>query len=527
MAPGNIKEALFKQINERDKGLITAISDAVAPANNALKFLDEEFLGNKHTAFLQQTLGHYESVGAEGLKQSDILSAKHEAIEKEWERLLRSAIAHLRTKDKREPFHSNATPGASPRQPTAYGVEDLHNYFKKFVAFEDILYGADRWYRDHVVHAYRVWLIGMNLLLAPAGKTKLFVHAFIREMGVDGFKERRVKRTTPEAAHFSYCESEIYCIWTIIALTHDLGYPLEKAPKLLHAIHSMVTNFIATPDVRHDFRFNAAADSINDYIVRLMSTKITKSKDYTTAKPNAKIYTGRVQPKYYVKFLKSLELSKHGIISSILVYKHLVFFLESECNIAEDYYFSPEEARQFYVRREILRAMATHTCDDIYQMYSSNMSFLLFFSDELQDWGRNKYNGIRKEDVYMFPPVLTKQKLTNFEASQDYFVLNYDAVTSNHENTSLWGVIQKVSKEYNKFVKIFRDGIDTKNRTFSYTKEVTIKFSNRDNKIVVRYNIPKNNKATISYTFHSFVPDTFKSACEVILSKHDIPPGPP
>ncbi len=490
------KEELFVSINKRDKGLLETIIKGLSEHPVDLQLLTEKIDGKSHLNFLEHALTLYDE-NSDNWRSTDILTGHHEAIEGEWKRLLKSSIAFLRKNDDREPYKKAGNGG---RLPTAYGVDDLHKYFRQFVAFEDILYGGVRWYRDHVVHAYRVWLLGMDILLRKTGKNRKIVNDFQDELGVDGFDERRKSPKGTESSIFTYSLEEIFCSWTITAMTHDLGYPLEKAPDLLRAINAMVTNFVATPDVKHDFRFNAAADSVNDYIVRLISTKMVLKKPIIKDNPKSKVYSGRIQPKYYVKFLKSLESNKHGVISAILLYKHLVFFLESECNICEDYHFNAEEVRQFYIRREILRAIATHTCDDVYQMYSTNFSFLLFFSDELQDWGRNKYHGIKKDDVYMHPPTFVTLTPTNFSVHQKYLILHYNTAETNKRATSLYGVFDKVYKEYVKFVKVFRDGIDTENRLFSYEKKITIEFDKYKGQIEISYKIPHNKKAEIVFS---------------------------
>lgn len=63
-----------------------------------------------------------------------------------------------------------------------------------------------------------------------------------------------------------------------------------------------------------------------------------KSKEETeenieTDKHKNDLYLGRVQPKYYLKYTKSLEHFDHGIISSVIIYKMLLYFLESDFNL--------------------------------------------------------------------------------------------------------------------------------------------------------------------------------------------------
>ena len=122
-----------------------------------------------------------------------------------WVSLIKKSIITLRYFDKREPFFNN-----QEKYPIAYGVDDLNSYFKKYVDFESALYGGTRYYRDHVVHVFRVWLLGIRLLLNKENK-------LLEQISID-----------------DKCQTnalEKLAMWTFIALTHDLGYPLEKANK--------------------------------------------------------------------------------------------------------------------------------------------------------------------------------------------------------------------------------------------------------------------------------------------------------
>lgn len=45
-------------------------------------------------------------------------------------------------------------------------------------------------------------------------------------------------------------------IWSMIALTHDLGYPLEKAQGIIDQTKDMMKSFISNPSVLMDLSFN-------------------------------------------------------------------------------------------------------------------------------------------------------------------------------------------------------------------------------------------------------------------------------
>ena len=80
--------------------------------------------------------------------------------------------------------------------------------------------------RDHVFHAIRVWLLGVFCLLKKINAED----AFITKLGLDG------GANPPSKIDFF----EYISMWTITALCHDLGYPLEKAEQILDKTRKMM-----------------------------------------------------------------------------------------------------------------------------------------------------------------------------------------------------------------------------------------------------------------------------------------------
>jgi len=293
-----------------------------------------------------------------------------------WQLLLEKSIICLRFYDSREPY---TDPQFSNKTPQAYGLDALRGYFDEFSEFESILYGSSSYYRDHVIHVFRTWMIGVYILLKKSEDKKF---------NVDSINIYDIKH--PVEINFL----EILSIWTVSALVHDLGYPLEKFQLILDKTQKMMRHFIFDPQINQNFNFNGTQDSLNNFIVRLASSKMHPLSELEIKQlGNSDLkYKARLQSKYYFKFSKSLEKHEHGILSAVIVYKSLLYFLESDFNLNEDYYYKDADVKQFYIRREILRAIASHTCDDIYHLYSNTISMLLIISDDLQEWGRMNWS---------------------------------------------------------------------------------------------------------------------------------------
>jgi len=401
-----------------------------------------------------------------------IFKFREELIDPLWKMLIEKAIKCLRYYDKREPFLTQN----GNKVPKAYGIDDIKKYYDKYTDFERILYGSNRYYRDHVVHVFRTWLSGVVALVINNGTYLNKIKLHEKDINVELSK------------------SEKLSIWTIIALTHDLGYPLQKAKSIIDTTQSMVSTFISNPDISMDFSFRGVQNYMNDFIVRLMSSKMIKSK---AVKQNTgrkiQMYVARLQPKYYFKFQKSLEENQHGILSTLIIYKLLTYFLESDFNINEDYHFDPEDSRQFYIRREILRSIASHTCDDVYQLYMTSFSFLLRICDDTQEWGRKNISElyVKSSKEYNLKDIA----LTFDNTNQLYTCIVDEEFILSDEPDSVISLLNRLREQSLVYVTIFRDGQDTALRDFSFERKLSIKYSEITLTLILK--IPKDNASEL------------------------------
>lgn len=224
--------------------------------------------------------------------------------------MIQKSIICLRYFDTREPFQEK-----NKKIPYAYGVNELSDYFKKYSDFEEVLYGGAKYYRDHVIHVFRVWILGICKLLEDDCKYLDYIEV------EKGYEVNALEKVS---------------IWTIISLTHDLGYPLEKALKIFDRTKDMMTFFINNPKANMDISFSGVQNSMNDYVLRFISSKMWEvntenhkikiNSDINIENNKNKKFVTRLQPKYYFKFQKSLEHNEHGVISSLIIYKLLLFF---------------------------------------------------------------------------------------------------------------------------------------------------------------------------------------------------------
>lgn len=401
-----------------------------------------------------------------------------------WIKVIDKSIKCLRYFDEREPFLLNAK-----KKPITYNLKELESYQKQYAEFEGALYGTTPYYRDHVFHSVRTWLLGLFCLLNKMNDNSKPLIYFLR---IDGAKD-----DDKFMQNINFFER--ISIWSIAALCHDLGYPLEKSRKILSKTQSMMKNFIPNPNIWDNFAFNGVEDSINDYIIKFMSTKLNEANNSTE-----KHFLGRIQPKYYLKYTKSLEHFDHGIISAVILYKMLLYFMESDFNLNDDYEYEEKNARQFYIRREILRAMASHTCFDIYNIYITTFSSILFICDELQEWGRKTwselYSGQENSSI--------KLTINDFSENCIDYKENILIKSNNKESIIKECFYKFLTCQYERYKMIFRDGQKTVNRQFSLHKHIELKLEKKSankKKILIDYWLNNKGEDKFIFDFSSFI----------------------
>ncbi|MFH1982910.1 MAG: hypothetical protein ABIL58_13790 [Pseudomonadota bacterium] len=410
-----------------------------------------------------------------------------------WVDLLRDAITYLKKIDKRE---YASKPKNWKRDKIAFGVNELYKYFIEYQEFEGFLYGADQFYRDHVAHVFRVWLIGCFLL----NKIDYKVHWDYEEL-LNINRGLEIKKP------------EIEAMWCIIALTHDLGYPLDKNDKILSKINEMMRHF-GSPSQFSQYQIPTHHFFINDFILEFISSKLIYARDNRSPRglgANKRIqinynYITARQSKYYLKFSKSLENLNHGIISCILLMKNLVYFLESDLDSKKPF-SETEDARQFYIRREILRAIASHTCTDIYHIFHTSLPFLLIIADELQIWKRPNFQELKGggKDLNIEPLLplyrddLIKIKFRVKRNTEYAFTIkNENKEQGEEEEPELFKQTEKLFKSIcKKWVKWLRGALDASRRDFKFSFQMTAIEDSTEKKIFEFNHINKTNHIDI------------------------------
>ena len=192
--------------------------------------------------------------------------------------------------------------------------------------------------------------------------------------------------------------------------------------------------------------------------------------------------------------------------------------MESDYNINEDYTFEEEDCRQFYIRREILRAIASHTSDDVYQLYIGSFALLLRICDDTQEWGRKNISElyVKTNQTYQLKDISINIDL---EGKENHCIIKEEIeISTSYSTDMVFNLIKRFKEQSLIYITIFRDGQDTEKRDFSFAKNLKIKFGQIE--IELELSIPKGDasalKGTINYTSigsenEKFTPKSFES----------------
>lgn len=418
-----------------------------------------------------------------------------------WKDLLIDSICLLKINDAREKLYKDTVPliediekfskeFSKIRQISTYGIDELSDYFSDFIDFESVLYGTGNYYRDHIHHVLQVWGLGVGLLLGSDPITIKLGEEYVAVN--DKFHFQIDNEKTIEIDGERYCQkskgiaqSELWAIWCIISLCHDLGYPLEKASQINKKVKKIINHFGCFNFNELNYNFDILNTFIVEKYLHIISSKTVVGKvpccneDGTDQEclGKDKDHNTKIQHKYHDKFSKSLEDYDHGAFSGLLLFKKLTYFLETDYAPDKET-LGCEDLRQFYIRKEILRAICGHTCPKIYHLDLNTLSFLLIFCDELQEWGRPRFSDLLSVGAKSNEQKITIDKFnTKDSGTEAHVTINFSNIKITDLNRGTYEE-HIVRRKFKNFHYLLRSAKDDSSRKVEFTWK--IKFENAE-----------------------------------------------
>ena len=254
------------------------------------------------------------------------------------------------------------------------GIDELCSYFDKFARYENLLVAVDENYRDHVIHTVWVMLLGFYLRnVSTPYKPISFKYAFADLSGGEA-----AKHIQDSKEKLTQWESPLWCL---IALSHDLGYPIQKSLAANDTISDIIKSFGFLKQTPLDYSFGVVHQTALEELLAIVSAKVAWSAQGFEMVRKAGVR---------LDFAKSFERLDHGIMSAYLLLTYLDFICDwGSLGEGEGIvHRSPIEASEVTLCSELLYSISAHTNKNVYQNDLGGMADLLFLCDELEEFSR-------------------------------------------------------------------------------------------------------------------------------------------
>ncbi len=289
-----------------------------------------------------------------------------------WKSLLRDALKRLD-----DSFH---TKGGRIEEDIT-GVNELASYLNKFRNFETLLYGSGEWYRDHTWHLLWFFFVGEYMFR----KHKLLDYI--------------------DREWYSKDKEAQFCI---VALCHDLGYPIERIKNINKSLEEMLEEYKGIRFQPFQVDFPIAYKHAFDYLLHRLSLSVKPkrepvSNEFVIKQINDREYVrteDRICPRPNVMAYFSTLLSKldHGVISCLLLVSKLRRFSRDDCI---EYKISERDGGDFWVDRDfmvsqyILKPIAYHSGKEVVIRKGERGLIYLWvmLCDDLTEWHRPTRSG--------------------------------------------------------------------------------------------------------------------------------------
>jgi hypothetical protein len=257
------------------------------------------------------------------------------------------------------------------------GYPELLRYFDEYSNYENLLFALDDNHRDHVIHSVWVLLIG------------LYLRETFKSLDIDFGQPIQCIKHDKEVEEYikgtkKIVEEHENAIWCLIALTHDLGYPIEKTTKANKIMSNMISYFGFLKQSDFSYSFTTVHQPAIESLLKILSSIVL----YLNKEGHYLCYTSGLA----LDFAKSLERLDHGIISVYLLQMYLDFICELMTfteNLPADVWYRD---RQFAAKQAmvitILRAVSAHTNVNNYWNDLKEASPFLLLCDELDEFSR-------------------------------------------------------------------------------------------------------------------------------------------
>lgn len=367
-----------------------------------------------------------------GLRNSKNMNEKIDNAKKLWKLLFEASMSYI--------------------DPDKSGYDKLFKYFDEYVNFEELIFASDSFYRDHTLHCLWVYFLEeylkRNTEFEPMFKNyqKYFTDLLkMKEM----FEKSSVKAPLNDFINVlnllgidSYINDYMSAIYCVSALTHDLGYPIKKISKINKSIGKILPYFSVADYSEFDFSYSSIQKGFIENFISFISTNISFSsknlngndgklvdsifvtdesdnviaineenvkkltpkqldrlQNLIVLKPNLK---GNISRR--INYWNDFENYEHGIMSAFLLMKIIKSFTNVKFNYKDNYNINLGDIdfQNYLVKSSILKAVTNHTSKGYQLTGIYELSDILIFIDELEEFSRTSRANMNRQFVQEF-----------------------------------------------------------------------------------------------------------------------------
>lgn len=199
-----------------------------------------------------------------------------------------------------------------------FSIGKYAKIFVDFAAAEKALYGFGQYYRDHLIHIFNVYVMGLltfSAMLKTEDEKKIF-----NMLGI-----QREPNRVPFASKYNE-RRRLYYVWCLTSTFHDIAIPLDHREELLQSLDRFMGYFkIETEKLSLKFPFLIQADisRYSDIMERLFASGVSLSNDLIA--PTYSITREPTGASLYFRsaFTQAVDKYDHGVFGAYFLLKSI------------------------------------------------------------------------------------------------------------------------------------------------------------------------------------------------------------
>lgn len=288
--------------------------------------------------------------------------------------------------------------GNSPKDRS---IKNIKNYIDAFTVFEEMLFGLDQNYRDHTLHSLWVYLFGHQFIIEMGGYDKIEIAGQMKIV----FSISAHRKFIIGAQHQKGSKQHLEAMWGMIAILHDLGYPVEAISNKPHEVFSRILDpfaidFSSIFQVDLGSRISLLHQSICDLLSTMYRPKTLKPEEiekfYKEADKHGSEKVLYIDREPDVTKAEALEIEFriasvdkiHSAWSAILAFKNINYLHESDYHGGGN-----RDYIKLLTKRDILYSIVHHTSEEPKDEAINRFQFILLLIDDIEEAVRYSRGG--------------------------------------------------------------------------------------------------------------------------------------